>query len=78
MMDPAKARAARIRRDKLIAAKAIAEQRMAEKTQREQENALRPPQPVATHTAPQKQRERKLAASAVRLSHGQHFPQALI
>jgi len=71
-MDPAQARAARIRRDRAIAAKAVAQQKLAERAGRQAQEAER-----ASHDHPAIAAPAHLSREtgpAVRLVHGQHFP----
>jgi len=71
-LTPAQARAARIRRDREIVAKAWAKEKLALLAAKKMEG---PPQLAATKlTEKQPQKDRGLTAPAVKLVHGQHFP----
>jgi len=71
-LTPAQARAARIRRDRGIVAKARAKEKLVLLAAKKMEG---PPHIAATKLAEkQSQKDRGLTAPAVKLVHGQHFP----
>jgi hypothetical protein len=77
-MSPSQARAAKIRRERAIVAKAIAEKRMAERAARHQQEEIHVATASLSKPAEHKQRDSRATegtAPAVQLSHGQHFPQ---
>lgn len=74
-MNPAQARAARIRRDREVAAKAAARDKMTQRAAQKSDDAEQQ-RTAQQSTRPQNEpkTDRKIATSAVRLDHGQHFP----
>jgi hypothetical protein len=72
-MNPAQARAARIRRDRALAAKAAACEKLKERVAR-QNDEVKQGQPLAERTRAESKRDPRLATSPVTLVHGQHFP----
>jgi len=78
-MDPAQARAARIRRDRAIAAKAVAQQKLAERAEEAVRAAARQAEEAerVSHDRPAIGAPAHLSREtgpAARLVHGQHFP----